>query len=70
MPPAEASTVHAGRLIGREDLDDDLAVERDIGREKDPRHATAAELTVDPEPGTGDSLPDTAQGIVHPRPAA
>jgi hypothetical protein len=54
--PPEASTVHSRRLLGGKNLDDDLPVEREVGRDEPARHAGAAELTIETEPGTKDAL--------------
>jgi hypothetical protein len=44
---AESICVESRREIGRKDFDNYLAVELGICRDKDPRHASAAELAVD-----------------------
>lgn len=44
---AESVDVDSRCEIGREDLDDDLAVQLDIGCNEDTRHSCAAELAID-----------------------
>ena len=45
--PPKALDGHGVRELGRQHLHHDAAVERRLGREKDARHATAAELALD-----------------------
>jgi len=43
----EARLAHFAGQFGREQLDDDLAVQRRLGREEHAAHPTAAELLLD-----------------------
>jgi hypothetical protein len=45
--PLETLQTHFGGELRREHLDDHLASERDVGRQKDARHPAAGELALD-----------------------
>jgi hypothetical protein len=66
---AEPVLVDAGRHLGREDLDDDLAAELDFVRQEDAAHAPATELLLDPV-RRAEGRVETGAQIAHRIPTA
>ena len=60
----EARCHHVAGEFGRQYLDDDLAVEREIRRAKQSAHASTAQLFVDAI-GVGEALSQVFEQVVH-----
>jgi hypothetical protein len=63
---AEAVDVEPGGEVGWQNLDDDLAVERDFGGDKDAAHAATAQLALDPV-GVAECRLQASREVVHRR---